>query len=122
LTGLPASTASDNIVAAFNAQFPDIKINQTTGFSKYLDAQIDRAYTVGKPLVDVAILQTVQDYTRWNSQARLLKYKPPTFGDISNELKDLEGAYIPVNICRSLFSESDKHRTDFRRPVRPVLL
>ncbi|KAH5488658.1 hypothetical protein HBI52_233010 [Parastagonospora nodorum] len=96
--GGSSSTASDNVVAAFNAQFPDIKIDQTTGFSKYLDAQIDRAYAVGKQFVDVAILQTVQDYTRWNSQARLLKYKPPTFGDISNELKDLEGAYIPVSI------------------------
>lgn len=122
MTGVLVSTASDNVVAAFNAQFPDIIINQTTGFSKYLDAQIDRAYAVGKPFVDVAVLQTVQDYTRWNSQARLLKYKPPTFGDISNELKDLEGAYIPVNICKSRFSETNKYRTDFRRPIRPVLL
>jgi ABC-type Fe3+ transport system substrate-binding protein len=50
--------------------------------------------------VDIAILQTVQDYTRWNTQDRLLKYKSPTFKDISNELKDLDGAYVPVNVCK----------------------
>jgi ABC-type Fe3+ transport system substrate-binding protein len=101
LTGFIASPASDNVVKAFNAQFPDVKIEQKTGFSKYLDAQIDRDWQAGKPSVDIAVLQTVQDYPRWNAAGRLLKYKPATFDDISNELKDLDGAYFPVNICKS---------------------
>lgn len=95
-----AAAAATPLVSAFTAQFPDIALNVTTDLSKYVDTRIDRSYLVNAPYVDIAILQTVHDYPRWKEEGRLLPYKPSTFDDINNAIKDLDGAYVPVNISK----------------------
>jgi ABC-type Fe3+ transport system substrate-binding protein len=75
-------------------------LNLTVDFSKYHDSRIDRAFFAGEEETDVAVLQTVHDFPRWKGQNRLLLYKPPTFDDIYSGEKDLDGAFIPIGICR----------------------
>lgn len=84
------------MLAAFKGQFPDVPINITAELSKYADSRIDRSYIDGKPFIDVALLQTVQDFARWDKELRLLHYKPANFDDINLAITDIEGAHFPV--------------------------
>ncbi|KAG0648607.1 hypothetical protein D0Z07_5106 [Hyphodiscus hymeniophilus] len=96
--GGSSAAAAAPILAAFSKQYPDVVLNATTDLSKYVDTVIDRSYITNNPYVDIAILQTVNDYPRWRDEGRLLKYKPATFDEINNSIKDPNGAYVPVNI------------------------
>ncbi len=69
--------------------------------SKYLDGRIDRAFYANDEYVDVAMLETLQDYMRWKAENRLLYYKPATWNDIVNGEKDLDGAYVPYELSKA---------------------
>ncbi|KAL6826531.1 periplasmic binding protein-like II [Trichoderma camerunense] len=95
--GGSSQAAAAPMLTAFRKQFPDVAINITADLSKYADSRIDRSYIEGKPFIDVALLQTVHDFPRWDKQQRLLHYKPPNFSDINLAIKHIDGAYLPVN-------------------------
>lgn len=84
--------------AAWAARFPKIHLNLTVDLSKYHDSRIDRAYWANKETVDIAVLQTLNDFQRWKEEGRLMFYKPPTFADLYSGETDLDGAFLPVNI------------------------
>ena len=86
------------MIDAFTARFPEVGLNLTNDVSKYLDGRIDRAFYANDEYVDVAMLETLQDYTRWKAENRLLYYKPATWDDIVNGEKDLDGAYVPYEL------------------------
>lgn len=88
------------IVTAFEQRFPNVALNLTVDLSKYLDSQIDRSFYTGSEYVDVALLQQLNDFTRWKAQNRLLYYKPANFSDLANGYKDLDGAYLPTFVCQ----------------------
>ena len=81
-------------------RFPKVALNLTVDLSKYLVSKIDRSFYAGNEYVDVALLQQLNDFTRWKAQNRLLYYKPQNFSDIVNGYKDLDGAYLPTFICK----------------------
>ena len=87
------------IVNAWKQRIPLVALNLTIDLSKYHDSRIDRAFYDREEVVDVAVLQTLQDFQRWKGQNRLMFYKPATFGDIYSGEKDLDGAFLPVGIC-----------------------
>ncbi|EJP64195.1 Fe3+ ABC transporter periplasmic protein [Beauveria bassiana ARSEF 2860] len=94
--GGSSQAAAAPLLNAFRSRFPDVEINITAELSKYADSKIDRSYIEGNPFIDVAILQTVQDFARWDKQLRLLHYKPANFDDINLAIKHIDGAYFPV--------------------------
>lgn len=94
----PAGSQGDGVRSAWEARFPDIKLNLTVDLSKYHDNRIDRAFYEQKHVVDVAVLQTLQDFPRWKQENRLLFYKSNTFMDLLGGEKDLDGAFLPVQI------------------------
>ncbi|KAM4058654.1 bacterial extracellular solute-binding protein domain-containing protein [Hirsutella rhossiliensis] len=94
--GGSSQAAANPLIHAFRQRFPDVAINITAELSKYADSRIDRSYIDGKPFIDVALLQTVHDFPRWNNQGRLLHYKPLDFDDINLAIKDIDGAFFPV--------------------------
>ena len=77
-----------------------IDLNLTIDFSKYHDSRIDRAFYAGNEDVDIAALQTLQDFPRWKAQNRLMFYKPQNFSDLVNGEKDFDGAWLPVYLCK----------------------
>ncbi|KAI9647882.1 hypothetical protein NHQ30_004270 [Ciborinia camelliae] len=95
--GGDAGVQADAIKTAWAARFPKISLDYTIDLSKYHDSRIDRAYWNNNETVDVAILQTLQDFQRWKEEGRLLFYKPPTFEDLYSGEKDLDGAFLPVS-------------------------
>ncbi|KAF7861394.1 hypothetical protein EAF04_007959 [Stromatinia cepivora] len=97
-SGGDAGIQGQRIRAAWAARFPKISLDLTVDVSKYHDSRIDRAYRANNETVDIAILQTLNDFQRWKEADRLLFYKPQTFDDLYSGEKDLDGAFLPIGV------------------------
>lgn len=86
------------VVAAFQQQFPDIKLTMVVDYSKFHDVRIDTQFANGKLIPDVTHLQTLQDFTRWKQQGRLLPYKPAGFSKAYDAFKDPDGAWVAIGV------------------------
>ncbi|KAG7449807.1 periplasmic binding protein-like II [Guyanagaster necrorhizus] len=87
----------DSFVQAFQQRFPEINITMIVDLSKYHEAIIDRSLNqTGKAGVDVAHLQTYHDFVRWKSEGQLLNYKPAGWDQVTNDIKDSDGAFVGI--------------------------
>lgn len=86
----------DFISQAFSQQFPGIKLHLVNDLSKYQDARIDNQLASHDLVPDVAVLQTVQDFTRWKSAGDLLQYRPIGYNQIFANAKDPDGYWTGV--------------------------
>src|SRR3974377_2500939 len=59
----------------FEQRFPGIKVTAKAGSSNVLDQEIDAQMKAGNLKVDMAVLQTIQDYERWKKAGALLPFK-----------------------------------------------
>jgi ABC-type Fe3+ transport system substrate-binding protein len=82
----------------FEQRFPGIKVTTKAGSSNVLDEEIDAQMTSGNLQVDMAVLQTIQDYERWKKAGVLLPFKPEGFDKIDDEWKDKDGTYVGVTV------------------------
>lgn len=89
---------------AWAQTFPDITLNLTVDLSKYHDSNIDRSWQLGREYVDLAVLQTLHDFSRWKSQGRLLPYKPAVWENMWPTVKDPQGAFLPILFCMYYYS------------------
>ncbi len=87
-------TQQDGTKAAFKARFPDIDLTLIVDYSKYQDVRVDNQFATGTLVPDVVQLQTLQDFTRWKGQGRLLHYKPAGFSKVYDRFKDPQGAWV----------------------------
>ena len=78
----------------FEKRFPGIKVNFVNGPSNVLSVQIDDARKAGKPVADIAVLQTIQDYVAWKKQGVLASFKPDGWQLIPDRFKDPDGAFL----------------------------
>ena len=65
--------------------------------SNVLNAKIEEQLRTKKVDTDLAILQTIQDFTAWNRRGLLLAFKPDGFDKIDTRSKDKDGAWVAVN-------------------------
>jgi ABC-type Fe3+ transport system substrate-binding protein len=79
---------------AFRQRFPEIDLQLIVDYSKYHDVRVDNQLATGTLVPDVVQLQTLQDFTRWKREGRLLHYKPAGFGKLYNKFRDPDGAWI----------------------------
>src|SRR4051812_8402068 len=79
---------------AFRRRFPEIDLQLIVDYSKYHDARVDNQLATGTLIPDIVQLQTLQDFTRWKREGRLLHYKPAGFGKLYNKFRDPDGAWI----------------------------
>ena len=82
----------------FSARYPGVTVSVTGGFSNVLDKQIDEQMAAGKPEVDLAMFQTLQDFVRWKQEGVLLAFKPPGFDKMDRSFVDPDGAFVAVQI------------------------
>lgn len=78
----------------FEERFPGIKVSVTGGFSNRLTGHIDDARKAGKPIADLALLQTIQDFVRWKEQGVLVPFKPDGWETIGDPFKDPDGTFM----------------------------
>jgi ABC-type Fe3+ transport system substrate-binding protein len=83
---------------AFRARFPEIDLQLIVDYSKYHDVRIDNQFATDTLVPDVAQMQTLQDFTRWKREGRLLHYKPAGFSKLYNKFRDRDGAWISAAV------------------------
>jgi ABC-type Fe3+ transport system substrate-binding protein len=86
------------VVAQFKELYPGIDVSVEGGFSNVLDAKIDAQIKAKAMVVDMAILQTIQDFVRWKKEGALLAFKPDGFDKIDAHWKDKDGAFVGLNV------------------------
>ncbi|RSM44861.1 ABC transporter substrate-binding protein [Amycolatopsis balhimycina DSM 5908] len=79
---------------AFRQRFPEIDLRLIVDYSKYHDVRVDNQLATNTLVPDVVQLQTLQDFTRWKREGRLLHYKPAGFGKLYSKFRDPDGAWI----------------------------
>jgi ABC-type Fe3+ transport system substrate-binding protein len=84
--------------AGFEKQYPGITVQVRGAFSSQLVADIDRQLESGAPAVDVAILQTLQDFGRWKAAGALLKTDNPAMEQLAPDWRDDDGRYLPIGV------------------------
>ncbi|SEP68748.1 ABC-type Fe3+ transport system, substrate-binding protein [Streptomyces sp. yr375] len=89
-------TQQDGVRAAWRERFPDVELTMVVDYSKYHDVRVDNQLATGTLVPDVVQLQTLQDFTRWKAQGRLLSYKPAGFSKVYDAFKDPQGAWVAV--------------------------
>ncbi|MFJ5306589.1 ABC transporter substrate-binding protein [Streptomyces sp. NPDC088350] len=94
--GGDTSTQQDATKAAFRKRFPGIDLTLVVDYSKYHDVRVDNQFATGTLVPDVVQLQTLQDFTRWKEQGRLLPYKPAGFSKVHDGFKDPQGAWVAI--------------------------
>ncbi|KAF6831093.1 extracellular solute-binding protein family 1 [Colletotrichum musicola] len=113
----------DALKAAFEKRFPGMTLNLTVDVSKFIDGNIDRQLSQGNVYIDSVILQTLQDFPRWDEQGALLRYKPLLFDKIHPGFRDVFSAWYAVvvfgwtNIWNAdKISEGPVEYPDFLKP------
>jgi hypothetical protein len=76
-SGVAANSAGT--VKAFNARFPGIALIVTGDYSNVTDLKIDQQLTEKRADADVASLQTIQDFVRWNRMGALQPFTADGF-------------------------------------------
>src|SRR5580700_11096437 len=84
--------------AGFEKQYPGITVQVRGAFSSQLVADIDRQLESGAPAVDVAILQTLQDFGRWKAAGALLKTDNPAMEQLAPDCRVVDGRYLPIGL------------------------
>ena len=82
----------------FEQRFPGIKVTTKAGSSNVLADEIDAQMKAHTLQVDLAALQTIQDYERWKKAGALLPFKPDGFDSVDDEWKDKDGAYVGITV------------------------
>lgn len=88
----------DGTKAAFESKFPGMTVDIIVDLSKYHGPRIDYQHETNSVIVDVAHLQTLQDFTRWKREGKLLQYKPLDWGQVQPAFKDIDGYYIGYTV------------------------
>ncbi|WTL78910.1 ABC transporter substrate-binding protein [Streptomyces sp. NBC_01518] len=89
-------TQQDATKAAFKKRFPAMDLTLIVDYSKYHDVRVDNQFATDTLVPDVVQLQTLQDFTRWKEEGRLLHYKAAGFSKVYDKFKDPQGAWVAI--------------------------
>lgn len=93
-----AAANSAALVKAFKARFPGIAVKVNGNYSNITDLKIDRQLRENAVDADVASLQTVQDFVRWNRAGEIAHFEPDGFALIAPAFKGPGGAFVASNL------------------------
>jgi ABC-type Fe3+ transport system substrate-binding protein len=97
----------------FMRRYPGIAVTVTGGPSNVHAAEIDKQIAARALRIDLAILQTVQDFERWKRGGALASFKPDGYDKIDDGWKDREGFYVGVYVNGLLYAYNpQKVKTD----------
>jgi ABC-type Fe3+ transport system substrate-binding protein len=102
-TGGPAANYTGPL-ADFKAKYPGITVTVTGDFSNVIDRKVDTELAQNNVVCDIPILQTVQDFVRWNAAGALTPYKPAFFDAIGPEFREPSGAYFSQDVFLLAYS------------------
>jgi ABC-type Fe3+ transport system substrate-binding protein len=107
----------------FEQRFPGIKVTVSGGPSNVHAEEIDKQIAARALRIDLAMLQTVQDFERWKTAGALLPFKPEGFDKVDAAWKDADGAYVGVQVSGLVYGyntqlvlAAPRTALDFLRP------
>ena len=113
----------ESFAKAFMQRFPGIDVKVTGGPSNVHSGEIDKQIAARALRIDLAMLQTVQDFERWKKAGVLLPFKPDGFDKVDAAWKDADGAYVGVQVSglvygynTKLVSTAPRTALDFLKP------
>jgi ABC-type Fe3+ transport system substrate-binding protein len=109
----------------FMAKFPGITVKVEGGFSNVLDSKINQQIAAKKMEVDMALLQTVQDYVAWKKEGALIRFRPAGADNIDPRFRDKDEMFWPTSVVLLSYAyntnalkpnEVPKSALDFLKP------
>ena len=82
----------------FMQRYPGIAVTVSGGPSNVHAAEIDKQMAARALRIDMAMLQTVQDFERWRNAGVLTRFTPDGFDKIDDGWKDRDGAYVGLYV------------------------
>jgi ABC-type Fe3+ transport system substrate-binding protein len=82
----------------FMQRYPGVAVTVTGGPSNVHAVENDKQIAARALRIDLAVLQTVQDFERWKKANTLLSFKPDGYDKIDDSWKDKDGAYVGVYV------------------------
>ena len=80
--GAGPTGAQDRWINEFQQRFPGVKVDLIGGLSPALTKRVDEQLARKAVEVDLASLQTIQDFARWKQAGAMLLFKPDGFDEI----------------------------------------
>lgn len=96
--GGDTATQQDFTKQAFLTRFPKMKLTMVVDYSKFHDVRVDNQLATDTLVPDVVQLQTLQDFTRWKKQGKLLAYKPAGFSQLYKDFRDPDGTWVAIAV------------------------
>ena len=109
----------------FMQKYPGITVSVEGGFSNVLDSKINAQIAAKKMDVDMAMLQTVQDYVGWKKEGALIRFRPEDADKIDPRFRDPDDYFWPTSVVLLSYayntkalqpSELPKSALDFLKP------
>ncbi|HEY3919993.1 MAG TPA: extracellular solute-binding protein [Stellaceae bacterium] len=92
----------------FMQRFPGITVSVEGGFSNVLDSKINDQLKAGKLAVDMALLQTVQDYVGWKKEGALIRFRPDGADKIDPRFRDKDEMFWPTSVVLLSYAYNTK--------------
>jgi len=92
----------------FMQRYPGIEVKVEGGFSNVLDTKINQQLKAKKLEVDLALLQTAQDFVGWKKQGALLRFTPEGADKIDPRFRDPDGAFWPTSVVLLTYAYNTK--------------
>ncbi|KXT80651.1 ABC transporter substrate-binding protein [Streptococcus oralis] len=85
---------NDDTKTAFEQRFPGMKLEVVTDYSKVQNGRLEYQMATNNVVADVVQLQTLNDFTYWKKQNKLLTYKPAGWDKVYKDFKDPDGTWV----------------------------
>src|SRR5262245_20629905 len=126
LYGAGPTGSHDRWVKDFQERYPGVTVQLTGGLSTALNKKVEEQLARGKMETDLAIFQTIQDFSKWKRAGALMMFKPEGSDTIDPAYKDEDGAFTAVSVNTIVYAyntrlvapaDVPKSALDFLKPV-----
>jgi ABC-type Fe3+ transport system substrate-binding protein len=109
----------------FMQKYPGIAVKVEGGFSNVLDNEINQQIAAKKMDVDMALLQTVQDFVGWKKQGALIRFRPDGADKFDSRFRDKDEYFWATSVVLLSYAyntnalkpdEVPKSALDFLKP------
>lgn len=92
----------------FKERFPGITVSISGGFSNVLNEKINQQLAAGKLEVDLAILQTAQDFVAWKKVGALMRFEPEGIDKVDPRFRDADGTFTATSVILLSYAYNPK--------------
>jgi len=126
LYGAGPTGSHDRWVKDFQERYAGVTVQLTGGLSTALNKKVEEQLARGRMETDLAIFQTIQDFSKWKKAGALMMFKPEGAEVIDPDYKDEDGAFTAVSVNTIVYAyntkllpvaDIPKSALDFLKPV-----